>query len=131
MFGGAGLRKARGAWLGRGATNGFDRGGLIGQWFFNVGHVSSWGQAGLFATWADFDEPVVKTVPFEPTLYEETYLKVSSQAGINLQVKAGARGYVEGTLGCVDTTWLKRRQRNGALRSSFDGQARDQCRSGL
>jgi hypothetical protein len=82
----------------------FDKGGTIGQFFFNAGFLFKRGQIGVFATRADLDEPVVKTVQFDQVFFEETYLKVTDQIGMNFQVSVPKiSGYVEGTIGYLKT----------------------------
>ena len=82
----------------------FDKGGTIGQFFFNAGYLFKRGQIGVFATRADLDEPVVKTVQFDQSFFEETYLKVTDQVGVNFQLAISEKvGYVEGTLGYLKT----------------------------
>ncbi len=79
----------------------FDTTGMIGQLFFNAGFLFKQGQIGFFATAANFDEPVVKSVQFGQSLYEETYLKVSDQVGVNLQLNLFSNSYLEGSVGYI------------------------------
>jgi hypothetical protein len=87
----------------------FDQGGMLGQFFFNAGYVSKdWGQIGVFATIANLDQPVVKSVQFNQVFFEETYLKIADQAGLNFQLgPKWLPGYFEGTIGYLNTTWVK------------------------
>ena len=81
----------------------FDTGGTLGQFFFNVGYLFSRGQAGFYATKANLDEPLVKTVQFDDVFFEETYLKVMDQVGVNFQVSVTDRSYVEGAFGYMSS----------------------------
>lgn len=87
----------------------FDQGGILGQFFFNAGYVfHKWGQIGFFGTKADFDQPVVKSVQFNQVFFEETYLKVADQLGLNFQISLPQpAGYLEGALGYLNATWAK------------------------
>jgi len=100
----------------------FDQGGLLGQWFFNAGYLFNRGQVGFFATKANLDEPVVKTVQFDQAFFEETYLKVTDQVGVNFQLAISEKaGYIEGTLGYLRPTQAKGAA-GGTLRYVFPGQ---------
>ena len=83
--------------------DGFDSGGTLGQFFFNVGYLFSRGQAGFYYTKANLDEPVVKTVQFDDVLFEETFLKVMDQVGVNFQVSVTDKSYVEGAFGIMSS----------------------------
>ena len=83
--------------------DGFDSGGTLGQFFFNVGYLFSRGQAGFYYTKANMDEPVVKTVHFDDVLFEETFLKVMDQVGVNFQVSVTDKSYVEGAFGIMSS----------------------------
>ena len=83
--------------------DGFDSGGTLGQFFFNVGCLFSRGQAGFYYTKANLDEPVVKTVQFDDVLFEETFLKVMDQVGVNFQVSVTDKSYVEGAFGIMSS----------------------------
>jgi len=85
----------------------FDQGGMLGQFFFNAGYLfKNWGQIGVFGTKANFDQPVVKSVQFNQVFFEETYLKVADQLGLNFQISLPKQaGYLEGALGYLNTTW--------------------------
>ena len=83
--------------------DGFDSGGTLGQFFFNVGYLFSRGQAGFYYTKANLDEPVVKTVQFDAVLFEETFLKVMDQVGVNFQVSVTDKSYVEGAFGIMSS----------------------------
>jgi len=87
----------------------FDQGGVLGQFFFNAGYLlKNWGQIGVFGTKANLDQPVVKSVQFNQVFFEETYLKVADQLGLNFQISLPQpAGYFEGVLGYLDTTWAK------------------------
>ena len=81
----------------------FDSGGTLGQFFFNVGYLFGRGQAGFYYTKANLDEPVVKTVQFDDVFFEETFLKVMDQVGVNFQVLVTDRSYVEGAFGYMSS----------------------------
>ncbi len=81
----------------------FDTGGTLGQFFFNVGYLFSRGQTGFYVTKANLDEPLVKTVQFDDVFFEETYLKVMDQVGVNFQVSVTDRSYVEGAFGYMSS----------------------------
>ena len=83
--------------------DGFDSGGTLGQFFFNVGYLFSRGQAGFYYTKANLDEPIVKTVQFDDVFFEETFLKVMDQVGVNFQVSVTDRSYVEGAFGYMSS----------------------------
>ncbi len=83
--------------------DGFDSGGTLGQFFFNVGYLFNRGQAGFYYTKANLDEPVVKTVQFDDVFFEETFLKVMDQVGVNFQVSVTDRSYVEGAFGYMSS----------------------------
>jgi hypothetical protein len=85
----------------------FDQGGILGQFFFNAGYLfKNWGQIGVFGTKANLDQPVVKSVQFNQVFFEETYLKVADQLGLNFQISLPKQaGYLEGALGYLNTTW--------------------------
>ncbi len=88
----------------------WDATGLVGQFFFNAGYLFRrgpvGGQVGFYGTKSNLDEPVVKRVPFDVVLTEETFLKVADQFGVNFQLGLGQQqqyGQVEGSIGYVDT----------------------------
>ena len=84
--------------------NTWDDGGYIGQFFFNAGYLFKYGQVGLFATKSNIDEPVVNAVQFDDVLFEETYLKVADQFGVNFQLgppNSRNIGYFEGSAGYI------------------------------
>jgi hypothetical protein len=88
--------------------DGFDKGGTIGQFFINGSYLFKHGQIGFYATLANSDEPVVRSVQFDQTLFEETYLKVVDQMGINFQTKLPRiPGYMEGAFGYLRPTLTK------------------------
>lgn len=83
----------------------FDHGGVLGQSFLSFNYVSSRrGHAGVYFTRANASTPVVKTLQFDQVLFEETYLKVLDQIGVNFQLNVIGKSYVEGALGYLNST---------------------------
>lgn len=70
-------------WINR---SGWDRTGLVGQYFFNVGYLFGRGQIGGYITSANKDEAVVRRARFNEVFVEETFLKVSDQVGVNFNL---------------------------------------------
>jgi hypothetical protein len=82
----------------------FESGGLLGQYLFSFNYVSNRrGNVGLYFTRANVDRPVVKRRQFGQVLIEETYLKVLNQVGMNFNVSAFRKSYLEGSLGYMDS----------------------------
>lgn len=82
----------------------WDQRGTVGQFFFNVNYLFSRGQVGGYVTRANMDEPVVHSVQFDTVLFEETFLKVIDQYGVNFDVQVGRNISVEGAFGYLDST---------------------------
>ena len=88
--------------------SGWDSSGEIGQFFFNLGYlIPARGQVGLYATRANKQESVVNRVRLETTLFEEIYLRVTDQIGVNFNIHLGKGFSVEGAFGHLDTIRLK------------------------
>ena len=84
--------------------SGWDSSGEIGQFFFNLGYlIPARGQVGLYATRANKQESVVNRVRRETTLFEEIYLRVTDQIGVNFDIHLGKGFSVEGAFGHLDT----------------------------
>jgi len=82
----------------------WDGAGLVGQFFFNAGYLFKRGQVGFYGTKSNIDEPVVRRVPFDTVMTEETFLKVADQVGVNFQLGLSEKiGHLEGSVGYVDT----------------------------
>ena len=93
-------------WINR---SGWDQTGSVGQFFFNVNYIFGRGQVGGYLTRANRDESVVRSVNFDDVFFEETFLKVTDQIGVNFDLQVFGNYRVEGAFG-----WLDLALRDGA-----------------
>src|SRR5262249_39728818 len=87
----------------------FNSGGVLGQFFFNFNYLFGDRLAiGGYATRSNNTAPVVKTRQFDTVLFEETYLKVVNQAGVNFNAtlfnRPSYHSSIEGSMSFLDAT---------------------------
>ena len=99
-------------------------GGTLGQASVSLEYLFKWGKVGAYGTKAFLDDAMVNNVPLfqgtvlVPDFYQQSYLRVVDQAGINATGPLFGRNYFEGNLGYLRSTTAGDRL-GGTLRLIF------------
>ncbi len=79
----------------------WDKVGALGQGAFTLDYVFNRGRVGFFGTKAFLDGAVVNTALLRRNVIEETYLRVTDQAGVSAAVAAWGPAWFEGNFGAL------------------------------
>lgn len=99
-------------------------GGTLGQGALTLDYLFPWGKIGVFGTKAFLDDAMVNSVALTqngvlvPDVFQQTYLRVVDQAGINATGPLFGKNYFEGNLGYLRSTTAGDRV-GGTLRLIF------------
>ncbi len=88
---------------------GMQTGGTIGQAALDLDYIFNWGRIGAYGTHAFLDDALINNVPVAvggvpvSNLFNQTYLHVVNQYGVNFTAPLWSKNYVEGNFGYLKT----------------------------